>query len=136
MRSIAVLLLAAVAACGAGARRQPAWPDAPMQLRDESDREQAIDQLWVLPLGPERDATRTAITNAIVARITDALEEDKPYVAQGLLFQLASLWLLDPAKVSEGLAPHTEMLHKLRATFAKSGALEPTIATLVLLSEV
>ncbi|HEY5950349.1 MAG TPA: hypothetical protein VIV40_32885, partial [Kofleriaceae bacterium] len=135
MRYLVVLLLACLA-CGPGTKRQPAWPDAPMQLRDESDREQAIDQLWVLPFGNERDAVRTEIANAIAVRITDALEEDRPFVAELLLLQLASLWQLDPQLVKQGLAPHVEVLRKLRATFAKSGALEPTIATLVLLAEV
>jgi len=107
-----------------------------MQLRDESDREQAIDQLWVLPFGAERDTVRRDITSAIAARITDALEEDKPFVAELLLFQLASLWQLDPATLkTTGLDRHVELLRKLRATFAKSGSLEPTIMTLVLLSE-
>ena len=131
-----MLALATVMACGPGTKRTPAWPDAPMQLRDESDRDQAIDQLWVLPLGAERDAVRKEITDAIVARITDALEEDKPFVAELLLFQLASLWQMDPTAVAVGLTPHVEVMRKLRATFAKSGALEPTIATLALLAEV
>jgi tetratricopeptide (TPR) repeat protein len=135
MRCLVVLVLACLA-CGHGAKRQVAWPDAPMQLRDESDRDQAIDQLWVLPLGAERDGVRTAITGAIVARITDALEEDKQLTAELLLFQLASLWQLDPTSVGRGLAPHVEVLRKLRATFAKAGALEPSIAALVLLAEV
>ena len=129
------MLVLACVACGSAGKRQPAWPDAPMQLRDDSDREQAIDQLWVLPLGPERDAVRGAIANAIAARITDALAEDQPFVAELLLFQLASLWQLDPGAVGTGLAPHVEVVRKLRATFAKSGALDPTIGTLVLLAE-
>jgi tetratricopeptide (TPR) repeat protein len=135
-RGLFVVLLLATLACGHPGRRQPAWPDAPMQLRDESDREQAIDQLWVLPLGAERDAVRVAIANAIAARINDALEEDRPLVAELLLFQLASLWQLDAALVkSHGLAAHLELIKKLRATFAKSGSLEPAIMTLVLLAE-
>jgi hypothetical protein len=134
MRLIVALLLACLA-CGPAGKRQVAWPDAPMQLRDESDRDQAIDRLWVMPLGAERDSVREAIASAIVARITDALEEDRPLVAELLLFQLASLWQLDPGAVGQGLAPHAEVIRKLRATFAKSGALEPTIATLVLLAE-
>ena len=135
MRLIVALLLACLA-CGHAGKRPAAWPDAPMQLRDDSDREQAIDQLWVLPLGPERDAVRSAIAKAIAARINDALVEDKPFVAQLLLFQLASLWQLDPGAIHTGLAAHVEVLRKVRATFAKSGALEPTIAALVLLAEV
>lgn len=106
-----------------------------MQLRDESDRDQAIDRLWILPLGAERDAVRAAIAGAIVARITDALEEDRPFVAELLMYQLMSLWQLDPSAVAAGLAPHVEVVRELRATFAKSGALDPTIAALVLLAE-
>src|SRR5687768_6541266 len=133
MRCIVVLLLALLA-CGPGTKRGPVWPDAPMQLRDDSDRDQAIDRLWVLPLGPERDATRTAIATAIAHRITDALSEDKPFIAEMLLFQIASLWQLDPQGV-RALAPHAEILRKLRATFARSGSITPTIMTLVLLAE-
>ncbi len=135
MRLIAALVVGCLVACGAAAKRQPVWPDAPIQLRDEGDRDQAIDELWVLPLGPERDAIRSDIAAAIAARITDALEEDRPLVAELLLLQLASLWQLDPAVVGTGLAPHVEVVRKLRATFAKSGSLEPAIATLVLLAE-
>src|SRR6476661_9245365 len=106
MRLIVTLVLACLA-CGPGVKRQPAWPDAPMQLRDEADRDQAIDQLWVLPLGNERDSIRRGIVNAIAARLADALEEDKPFVAELLLFQLASLWQLDPATIKQnGLGQH------------------------------
>ena len=130
-----MLLIATLLACGNN-KRGPSWPDAPMQMRDESDREQAIDQLWVMPLGPERSAVRRSIANAIVVRINDALEEDKPFVAEMLLFQLATLWQLDPKDIGRGLADRAEVLRRLRSTFAKSGALEPTVATLVLLSEI
>ena len=132
MRLIALALLACLAC---GHPKPPAWPDAPMQLRDETDREQAIDQLWVLPPGPERDAVRRSIASAIAVRITDAIEEDRPFVAEMLLFQLATLWQLDPKDVGRGLADRVELVHKLRAIFAKSGAIEPTIATLALLAE-
>lgn len=135
MRAVAILVLAAMA-CGPAVKRGPVWPDAPVQLRDEADRAQAIDQLWVLPLGPERDALRTQIASAIVARISDALAEDRPVVAETLLFQLASLWQLDPGKVGRGLATHVAVIRKLRATFAKSGAIEPTLAALALLAEI
>jgi tetratricopeptide (TPR) repeat protein len=106
-----------------------------MQLRDESDRDQAIDQLWVLPPGAERDRVRMQITAAIVARLGDALVEDKPYMAELLLFQVMTLWQNDPARAGTDLAPHTEVVRELRATFAKSGALSPAVATLVLLAE-
>jgi tetratricopeptide (TPR) repeat protein len=112
------------------------FPDAPLELRDETDRDQAIDQLWVLPHGPQRDQVRAGIATAIGRRISDALEEDRPFVAEQLVFQLASLWQDDPDGVGGGLAEQQTLLERLRATFAKSGAIEPTITCLVLLAEV
>ncbi|HUS31320.1 MAG TPA: hypothetical protein VMZ53_22570 [Kofleriaceae bacterium] len=135
LRAAVLLLAISMMACGSSAKRTPAWPDAPMELRDDSDREQAIDQLWVLPNGAVRDAVRAKIADAIIDRINDALEDDKPYNAEQLLFQLCTLWQTDPGKVGAGLARHAKVIHTLRATFAKSGALEPTIATLTLLAE-
>lgn len=135
MRVVVVLLVAVMAACGSAPKRQKTWPDAPLQLRDDSDREQATDSLWVLPLGPERDGIRAQIAAAIVARLADALAEDRPYAAEGLLFQLAQLWQADPQTVSAGLAEHVGTLRQLRATFARSGAIEPTITALALLAE-
>src|SRR5438477_58235 len=116
MRLVAALLLAmSMAACGSAAKQSPVWPDAPMELRDESDRDQAIDQLWVLPDGPQRDAVRARIADAIVDRIKDALEDDKPYNAEQLLFQLCTLWETDASKVGVGLARHLEVIRTLRA---------------------
>ena len=135
MSFVRVLVIAALLACGNN-KRSPVWPDAPMQLRDESDREQAIDQLWVMQPGAERSAVRRSIANAIVVRISDALEEDRPHVAELLLFQLTTLWQLDPKEIGRGLADRGETLKKLRATFARLGALEPTVTTLVLLAEI
>lgn len=132
---VVLALAVVVAGCGHAGKRQPTWPDAPMQLRDDSDREQAMNRLWVLPLGAERDAIRKDIADAIVVRLTDALEDDKPYAAELLLFQLASLWQLDPQGIGRGLADHVDVFRHVRAKFAKSGALEPTIAALTLLAE-
>ena len=137
MRSLVLGLLVATAACGArSVAPKRTFPDAPLELRDDTDRDQAIDQLWVLPHGPARDQVRSSIATAITRRITDALEEDKPFVAEQLVFQLASLWQDDPEAVGHGLADQQAMLEKLRATFAKSGAIEPTIACLALLAEI
>ena len=136
VRSLAAGILVGIIACGGSTPHRAGFPDAPMQLRDDNDREQAIDQLWVLPPGAPRDAIRADVTAALARRITDALEEDKQVVAQPLLFELASLWQADPAEVGKGLVGQTELLHKLRATFAKSGASEPAIETLVLLAAV
>jgi tetratricopeptide (TPR) repeat protein len=140
MRAVVLLLLLVLAmACGSPAKRAPVWPDAPMQLRDDSDREQAIDRLWAMPLGPERDRIRAGIAAAIAARINDTLADDRPHAAEAQLFQLVSLWELDPETVGRGvgrgLAAHVQLVHQLRATFAKSGAIEPAIATLALLAE-
>src|SRR6185436_14772101 len=99
MRAVVVLVVAILAACGGAPRRQKLWPDAPLQLRDDSDREQATDSLWVLPFGPQRDAVRARIAAAISVRLSDALSEDHPYAAESLLYQLAQLWQADPQTV-------------------------------------
>lgn len=136
MRLIAVMLVLALVACGTSPKRQKTWPDAPLELRDDADREQAIDALWVLPHGAERDAIRARIASAIAARLRDALAEDRPYAAEALMFQLAQLWQHDPHTVGTGLADHVETIRQLRASFSKAGAIEPAIMTLTLLAEV
>lgn len=130
------LAFALLGGCASVARPKVSWPDAPVILRDDSDRDQAIDQLWVMTPGPERDRARSAIAAAIARRISDAIEEDRPFAAALLLDQLTWMWQLDPGTVGRGLAPHAELLAQLRAMFAKSGALEPAVQTLVLLAEV
>jgi tetratricopeptide (TPR) repeat protein len=132
MRAGALLLVAA-GACSVP--RGAKFPDAPLELRDDGDRDQAIDQLWLLPAGAQRDAVRAHVSEAIAKRIGDAIEDDKPYVAEQLLFQWCSLWRDDPTAVSRDLQPYLPVIHRLRAMFAKAGTLEPTIATLVLLTE-
>jgi tetratricopeptide (TPR) repeat protein len=89
-----------------------------------------------MPLGAERDRARTAIAAAIARRISDAIEEDRPFAAAQLLDQLTWIWQSDPDTVGRGLAAHADLLANLRAMFAKSGALEPATQTLVLLAEV
>jgi len=123
-------------ACASARTPRPSFPDAPLELSDETDRDQAIDQLWVMPHGAARDQVRAGIVTAIARRIDDALAEDKSLVAEQLLFQLASLWQDDPENAGKGLAAQAPLLEKLRAVFAKSGAAEPTIACLVLLAEI
>lgn len=107
-----------------------------LELRDDGDREQAIDHLWVMPPGAERDQARAAIAAALARRIDDALADDHPFVAAALLDQLTSLWQTDPGAVGKDLAPHAPLLGRLRATFSKAGALEPTVQTIVVLAEV
>ncbi len=85
---MARLLIFAVlisAACGASPRNKPTWPDAPVELRDDVDREAAIDQLWVLAPGAERDQLRAAIARATAKRLEDAVREERPFVAAALL---------------------------------------------------
>ena len=126
------LLVALLVVCHPVEPSYPADPDAPLQLRDDADREQVIDALWTRP----DDALRGKVAVAIARRISDALEEDRPFLAEQLLLQLTSLWEYDPQHVATGLADHAALLERLRATFAKSGASEPAIATLVILAEI
>jgi tetratricopeptide (TPR) repeat protein len=135
VKSAALLVVAGIAACGHARPAHPSFPDAPLQLRDDTDRDQAIDQLWVLPLGPARDGIRAEVAAALARRIDELVQDDQPLLAEELLFQLCSLWRDDPQTVGTGLAVHAPLVRRLRGVFAKSGAIEPTIATLALLSE-
>ncbi|MEO8704517.1 MAG: hypothetical protein ABI867_30970 [Kofleriaceae bacterium] len=128
------LAITIVTACGAAPRNKVTWPDAPIALRDDTDRDAAIDHLWVMPAGPERDRARSDIAVAIARRMADAVQEDHPFVAATLLDQLIWMWQSDPAAIAQ-LAPHAELLRQLRGVFAKAGALEPTIETLIVLAE-
>src|SRR3569623_2771946 len=110
-----VLAVLGATACASARPHRPSFPDAPLELSDETDRDQAIDQLWVMPEGAARDEVRAGITTAIARRIEDALAEDKSLVAERLLFQLASLWQDDPENVGKGLAGQAPLLEKLRA---------------------
>jgi tetratricopeptide (TPR) repeat protein len=132
--AVAALSVAALVACG-GRGFQAAWPDVRVELRDDADREQAIDGLWLLT-GADRDRVRAPIAAALALRISDAVEDDQPFVAAALLDQLTSLWQGDPGAIGRGLAEHAALLRAMRATFAKSGALEPTAQTLIVLAEV
>ena len=135
MRTCFVLLVA-LTACTPKLAELAKFPDAPLQLRDDSDRQDATDSLWLMPAGPARDAARAAIADALAHRLDDALEEDEPIAAEGLASELASLWQDDPDAVGRGLAAYAPLLHRLRDTFARSGALEPTLAILAILAEV
>ena len=121
--SIAVSLVAALAGCRPQVGFHAAWPDVQVELRDDADRDQAIDQLWVMPPGAARDRARDRIGAAIARRITDAIDDDQPFAAAALLDQLTWMWQADPAEVGRGLASHARLLHGLRAVFAKAGAL-------------
>jgi tetratricopeptide (TPR) repeat protein len=135
-RVAAVLVGVLLCSCGPNVRPKLTWPDTPVALRDDADRDQAIDHLWVMPLGAERDRVRTELAAATARRISDAIEDDRQFTAATLLDQLTWMWQQDPTTVGRGLAVHAELLHRLRGMFAKSGALEPAVQTLVLLAEV
>lgn len=132
----AVAALAASVGCAGGAGFHPAWPDTQLELRDDADREQAIDRMWLLAPGPERDRARTPIAAALARRISDAIDDEQPFIAAALLDQLTSLWQNDPAAIGRGLAAHAALLRDLRAMFARSGVLEPAAQTLIVLAEV
>ncbi|MDX2090597.1 MAG: hypothetical protein SFX73_22245 [Kofleriaceae bacterium] len=135
-RRIMLAALLAQAGCAGNMRTRPSWPDAPVALRDDADRDQAIDALWVMAPGAARDHARAQIADAIARRIEDAIGEDRPFAAALLLDQLTWMWHADPSTLGTGLRPQAELLRRLRAMFAKSGALEPTLRTLVVLAEV
>jgi len=124
------------AACGSAAHMKIAWPDAAVELRDEADRDAAIDRLWVTPLGAQRDRARAAIAAALATRIDDAVTDDRPFAAAVLLDQLIWMWQADPSEIGRGLSAHTDQLLRLRAVFAKAGALEPAVETLIVLAEI
>jgi len=126
----------AVAACTPARPVKIAWPDTPVELRDETDRDAAIDALWVTRPGTERDRARADIAAALARRISDAVTENRPFVAAVLLDQLMWMWQSDPAAVGRGLAPHGELIKRLRGVFAKAGALEPAVQTLIALVEI
>ncbi|HEX2690025.1 MAG TPA: hypothetical protein VHN14_25590, partial [Kofleriaceae bacterium] len=130
-----LVAVALVVGCGAQVRFHPAWPDLPFELGDDADRDQAIDQLWVMAPGAARDRAREPIAKAIAHRIRDAIDDEQPFVAATLLDQLIGIWQDDPSAVGRGLAGHVPLLHRLRAVFAKSGALEPMVQILILLAE-
>lgn len=135
---LAVLAAAAAAAlgCRAAPRSRLDWPDTPVHLRDDADRGAALDHLWVMPPGPERDRARAEIADAVARRIGEAIAERRPFAAAALLDQLVSPWQAEPAAIGRGLARHAELLRSLRALFARAGALEPAVRTLVVLAEV
>src|SRR3954462_11930405 len=101
----------ALVGCG-GAGFHAAWPDARVELRDDADREQAIDRLWLLAPA-ERDRARAPIAAALALRISDAIEDDQPFIAAALLDQLTSLWQGDPTTVGRGLAGQAALLRGL-----------------------
>jgi tetratricopeptide (TPR) repeat protein len=136
MRLAVPAIVLGLCACGGAGRGRAAYPDAPMQLADADDREQAIDQLWILAPGPARDQVRDQVTAALARRLAEAIEENKPDVTQMLLFELIALWRGDPEAVGRGLAPQLALITRLHALFAKSGAIEPSLATLAVLAEI
>ncbi len=136
MARLLVLVMLIGTACGHHSPRNKPWPDAPVELRDDIDREAAIDQLWVTPAGPARDQLRASIADAAAKRLTDAVIEDRPFIAAQLLDQLTGLWMTDPKNLATGLRAHAPLIRELRKMFAKSGALEAAAQTLILLSEI
>ena len=122
--------------CGHGANHAARFPDAPLQLGDDGDREQAVDGIWAMPAGAPRDAARARVVDAMFARVAAALSDDQLVVVESGIFELAALWQNDPDQVGPALVSHARALRDLRATFARSGAIEPTLCVLVLLAEV
>ena len=135
-RRIVAFVVTGLVGCAPAAGFHAAWPDAQLELRDDADREQATDRLWVMPPGADRDRARAGIAAAIARRIAEAVDDDQPFVAAALQDQLTAMWQADPAAIGPGLASQAPLLRELRAVFAKSGALGPAVQTLILLAEV
>lgn len=135
MRTLAIVVALGIG-CGHGAPPAVRFPDAPLQLGDDGDRDQAIDGIWAMPAGAARDTARAEVADALFARIAVALADDQLVVVETGTFELAALWQDDPQTVGAALANHASTLRELRSTFAKSGAIEPTLCVLVLLAEV
>ncbi|MGN6109659.1 MAG: hypothetical protein ACTHU0_31420 [Kofleriaceae bacterium] len=132
---IAAVLLVIACGCRPVTNLRPSWPDAPVALRDDTDRDAATDRLWILPAGRERDDLRASIAIAATRRMVEAAEADRPVIAAALLEQLTALWQDDPAALGAGLAPHADAIRELRARFARAGWLEHAALALVLLAE-
>src|SRR3954469_5548091 len=112
--ALCAALSGALGGCGRGGPAfHAAWPDAQVELRDDGDREQAIDRLWLVPPGAERDRARAPIATALARRIGEAIEGDPPFIAAALLDQLTALWQGDPLAVGRGLAGHAALLRDL-----------------------
>ncbi len=132
-----IVVLALLGACGPAMHpARVGWPDAQLELLDETDRDQATDLMWATPAGPQRDAQRTPIAAAIARRIGDALEDDKPIVASALMTQLVTLWQREPTAAARGLAPYARLFHQLHESFGKSGSLAPAVQALAVLAEI
>lgn len=129
-------LVTIAAACGSAPKHHVSWPDAPLELRDTTDRDAAIDRFWVLPLGADRDRVRAAIADAITKRIADAMREDRLITAAQLLSQLVGMWQSDPDAIGRGLALHAPLLRELRTQLAKAGSLEPAVQVVIVLAEI
>ena len=93
--------------------------------------------MWAMPLGPARDAARAQIADAIGAA---ARRRARTRISRSPRSRSCSssrrLWQDDPSAIGRGLGAHVDLLHRLRATFAKSGALEPALDALAMLAEV
>ncbi len=138
-----VLLAAGVAiaafagsACGGARPLRAGWPDAPFALRDAGDRVASTDAMWAMPMGAARDRIRAQIAAATVARIREALDDDRTVDAGRLFDDLVALWQADASGIGAGLAPYVGVIRELRTTFAKFGALDSVVRILAVLVEI
>jgi len=85
VKSLLAAVLVAMLGCGHATHAPAHFPDAPLELGDDTDRDQAIDQLWVLAPGADRERLRATIADALVRRIAVAAAEDQPLVVGNLV---------------------------------------------------
>ncbi|MCX5740864.1 MAG: hypothetical protein NT062_00020, partial [Proteobacteria bacterium] len=135
--SLALIALTTAVACQhPNTPRAIAWPDAPADMRDEVDRDQAIDAMWATPLGDGRSRARQRIVLGAASKIGEALDEAQPDLALERLEQLVSLWSEDPQAIGPDLAAVAPLLRQMRARFARSGSLAAVTLVLAVLAEI
>lgn len=135
--SLLIAALMATAACrGPRAPAHPAAPavDAPYELDDDLDFGERADALRAMPAGPERAALRQDLAAALVRRIDLLLGAGRLDRLDRVVRELAVLWYDEPAALGRELTPHTAVLARARAAFARAGLDRETGLVLALLA--
>ena len=122
-----------------GAERPSFGPvtDAPWELEDESDWHEVADQLHGLPPGDARRRDlRVQLADAQADRIGRWLDANRPSLAHEELLRLARLFGDDPDAIGPELRGQRATIERARAVFARAGATEEVVLTLVVLGEI
>ncbi|MEZ4358738.1 MAG: hypothetical protein R3B48_01045 [Kofleriaceae bacterium] len=137
--ALALVVALGVALVGACARgpRPPSFPTSEPgpELTEPEDLRRAEDELWALPVGPQRSAARAPVSEVLAAQLRRTLR-DAPSLAGPLVARWLRLWHDDPELLGGELGAHRELLVELRAAFAARGQVEPALLALAALQEV